>query len=112
MSALIIMPCLNCWDYTELAVADALGQTVEPTGSELVDWREAARKQPLPPGAIIETNSIFLAGLVRQAGGIYGVFSEDEVRSARAGLQSGIERTTEGDDLLAAATEAATPATP
>lgn len=31
MRALIIMPCLNCWDYTELAVADALGQTVEPT---------------------------------------------------------------------------------
>jgi len=31
MRALIIMPCLNCWDYTELAVADALGQSIEPT---------------------------------------------------------------------------------
>ena len=31
MSALIIMPCLNCWSYTELAVQDALAQTLEPT---------------------------------------------------------------------------------
>ena len=40
---------------------------IVPTGSELVDWREAARG-PLAPGAIIESNSLFLAGLVRQAG--------------------------------------------
>jgi molybdenum cofactor synthesis domain-containing protein len=39
-----------------------------PTGSELVDWRDAA-KEPPPPGAIIETNSVFLASLVREAGG-------------------------------------------
>jgi putative molybdopterin biosynthesis protein len=38
------------------------------TGSELVDWQEAER-QPPAPGAIIETNAIFLAGLVREAGG-------------------------------------------
>ena len=39
-----------------------------PTGQELVDWREA-RYNPPEPGAILETNSLFLAGLVRQAGG-------------------------------------------
>ncbi|MCB2190796.1 MAG: molybdopterin biosynthesis protein, partial [Deltaproteobacteria bacterium] len=39
-----------------------------PTGFELVDWREAREKQP-DPGAIMETNSLFLAGLVTQAGG-------------------------------------------
>jgi putative molybdopterin biosynthesis protein len=42
---------------------------IVPTGSELVDWREAAAGKPMPPGAIIETNSVFLAGLVRRAGG-------------------------------------------
>ncbi len=31
MSALVIIPCLNCWNYTELAVQDALAQTMEPT---------------------------------------------------------------------------------
>jgi len=39
-----------------------------PTGSELVDWRSAAAKPP-PPGAIVESNSLLLAGLVREAGG-------------------------------------------
>lgn len=31
MSALVVMPCLNCWDYTQHAVADALAQTLAPT---------------------------------------------------------------------------------
>ena len=39
-----------------------------PTGSELVDWRDLGG-QPPEPGAIIETNSVFLSGLVREAGG-------------------------------------------
>ncbi len=38
------------------------------TGSELVDWRDAEQSPP-PPGAIIESNSVLLAGLVREAGG-------------------------------------------
>jgi molybdenum cofactor synthesis domain-containing protein len=38
------------------------------TGSELLDWREAERRA-LPVGAIVESNAIFLAGLVREAGG-------------------------------------------
>ncbi|MBW2262576.1 MAG: molybdopterin biosynthesis protein [Deltaproteobacteria bacterium] len=41
---------------------------VIPTGSELVDWRDA-EKAPPGPGKIIETNSVFLAGLIREAGG-------------------------------------------
>jgi len=39
-----------------------------PTGLELVDWREA-QNGSLPAGSIMETNSLFLAGLVTQAGG-------------------------------------------
>ena len=39
-----------------------------PTGSELVDWQEALRETPAP-GAIIESNSLLLAGLVEEAGG-------------------------------------------
>jgi putative molybdopterin biosynthesis protein len=39
-----------------------------PTGTELLDWWEAEEAPPAP-GAIIETNSIFLSGLVREAGG-------------------------------------------
>lgn len=38
-----------------------------PTGSELVDWRNL--DGPPPPGAIIESNSLLLSGLVREAGG-------------------------------------------
>lgn len=39
-----------------------------PTGSELVEWRQA-RDQGLKPGDIMETNSALLSGLVREAGG-------------------------------------------
>lgn len=39
-----------------------------PTGGELVDWREVGQNPPAP-GAILETNSLFLSGLVREAGG-------------------------------------------
>ncbi|MDY0003291.1 MAG: molybdopterin biosynthesis protein [Polyangia bacterium] len=38
------------------------------TGSELVDWQEADAGT-LAPGAIIESNSLLLAGLVEEAGG-------------------------------------------
>ena len=38
------------------------------TGSELIDWREAEAKPPAP-GAIVESNSLLLAGLVSEAGG-------------------------------------------
>jgi putative molybdopterin biosynthesis protein len=38
------------------------------TGSELVDWQDA-EETPLEPGAIVESNSILLAGLVKESGG-------------------------------------------
>ncbi len=39
-----------------------------PTGLELVDWQQV-QDDPPSPGAIIETNSLLLAGLVTEAGG-------------------------------------------
>ncbi len=39
-----------------------------PTGSELVHWSQAGQDPP-PAGQILETNSVFLASLVRSAGG-------------------------------------------
>jgi len=50
-----------------------------PTGSELVDWRDLGRSQP-EPGAIIETNSIFLSGLVQEAGGMPEVLPREPDR--------------------------------
>jgi len=43
--------------------------TIIPTGSELVDWRQA-RQTPPAPGVIIEFNSVLLSGLVTEAGGV------------------------------------------
>jgi len=65
-----------------------------PTGSELVDWREA-EKAPPGPGRIIESNSVFLAGLVREAGGEPRVMErqpdrEQDIRTAvTSALESG-----------------------
>ncbi len=39
------------------------------TGSELVDWADVGDGPP-PPGRIVDTNSVLLAGLVREAGGV------------------------------------------
>jgi molybdopterin molybdotransferase/putative molybdopterin biosynthesis protein len=52
----------------ELKVLNKPKVAIIPTGLELVDWQQV-RKNPPPPGAIIETNSLFLAGLVMEAGG-------------------------------------------
>jgi putative molybdopterin biosynthesis protein len=38
-----------------------------PTGHELLDWQEAEKKAP-GPGVIIESNSVLLAGLVKESG--------------------------------------------
>ncbi len=43
--------------------------TIIPTGSELIDWRDARQQSP-EPGVIIESNSVLLAGLVTEAGGV------------------------------------------
>lgn len=42
---------------------------VQPTGSELVEWRTPA-SQPLQPGQIIESNAHMLSAMVARAGGI------------------------------------------
>ena len=53
----------------ELPVLARPRVAILPTGSELVHWRDLGHAQP-EPGAIIETNSIFLSGLVQEAGGV------------------------------------------
>jgi putative molybdopterin biosynthesis protein len=63
-----------------------------PTGAELVDWRQAAAGPP-PAGAILETNSLFLAGLVREAGGEALVLerSPDEPGAIRQAVQEALD---------------------
>ncbi|MFH2008682.1 MAG: molybdopterin biosynthesis protein [bacterium] len=53
----------------ELEVLARPRVTIIPTGDELIDWQEA-RKTPLEPGQIVEFNSVLLAGLVTEAGGV------------------------------------------
>ncbi len=63
------------------------------TGSELVSWQEAER-QPPAPGAIIESNSVLLAGLVREAGGEPVVLPRvpDELERVRQGIEDGLRQ--------------------
>jgi putative molybdopterin biosynthesis protein len=67
------------------------------TGSELVDWQEAEKTSPVP-GAIIESNSVLLAGLVREAGGDPVVLQRqpDELEAVR----DAIDRAVEGDVVM------------
>ncbi len=62
-----------------------------PTGGELVDWRDA-EKEPPGPGRIIETNSVFLAGLVREAGGEPVVMDRqpDREQDIRAAVEAAV----------------------
>jgi putative molybdopterin biosynthesis protein len=58
-----------------------------PTGSELVSRCDARKGPPPGPGRIIEYNSLMLAGLVRESGGVPEVFSivpdrEEDIRAA------------------------------
>jgi putative molybdopterin biosynthesis protein len=61
------------------------------TGSELVDWRDAERS-PLEPGAIIESNSALLSGLVAEAGGEPVVLPRqpDELEAVRAAIDAAV----------------------
>jgi putative molybdopterin biosynthesis protein len=47
--------------------------TIIPTGSELIDWKDAKRQAP-EPGVIIEFNSVLLSGLITEAGGVATVW--------------------------------------
>jgi putative molybdopterin biosynthesis protein len=62
------------------------------TGSELVDWRDAETAPPRP-GAIIESNSVLLAGLVREAGGEPVVLDRqpDDLEALRAALDGAVD---------------------
>ncbi|MCP4669008.1 MAG: molybdopterin biosynthesis protein [Deltaproteobacteria bacterium] len=58
-----------------------------PTGSELMHYRDVKETEALEEGRIIESNSLVLAGLVRQAGGIPLVYDivpdrEEDIREA------------------------------
>jgi putative molybdopterin biosynthesis protein len=58
-----------------------------PTGSELIHYRDVTEAEALGEGRIIESNSLVLAGLVRDAGGIplvYGIVAdrEEDIREA------------------------------
>jgi len=91
--------CLDAADVAALMTAGVFRLTVLkkpkvaiiPTGGELVDWREAGREQPAP-GAILETNSLFLAGLVRQAGGEPMVLARrpDQPEQIKAAVQEAL----------------------
>ena len=63
-----------------------------PTGGELVDWREVGQNPP-KPGAILETNSLFLSGLVREAGGEPMVMRRrpDEMEAIQAAVQEALD---------------------
>jgi putative molybdopterin biosynthesis protein len=62
------------------------------TGSELVDWRDAEHEAPAP-GAIIESNSILLAGLVREAGGDPVVLERqpDELEAVQSAIDRAVD---------------------
>lgn len=64
---------------------------VIPTGSELLDWREA-QKSPPKPGNIIETNSILLAGMVSEAGGVPRIWEHrpDKPEDIRAAVEEAL----------------------
>jgi len=65
--------------------------TILPTGSELVDWRDA-RRTPPAPGVIIEFNSVLLSGLVTEAGGVPTIWPRqpDDPEKIRAALSEAL----------------------
>ncbi|MGD8563097.1 MAG: molybdopterin biosynthesis protein, partial [Desulfarculaceae bacterium] len=68
-----------------------------PTGSELVDWQEASQNPP-DPGVIIESNSLLLASLVREAGGEAVVW--DRVRDRPQDISSALDQALDSDAHL------------
>ncbi len=66
-----------------------------PSGSELVHHRDMGEHEALAPGRIIEFNSILLAGLVREAGGIPIV--KDIVPDVEKGVRAALKQAIESD---------------
>ncbi len=75
----------------ELPVLQQPRVTIIPTGSELVDWRDA-QKNPPAPGVIIEFNSVLLSGLITEAGGVPTVWPRqpDEPDQIQAALRQAL----------------------
>jgi putative molybdopterin biosynthesis protein len=62
------------------------------TGDELVDWQQAEHSPP-QPGQILETNSVLLAGLVREAGGLPEVLPRqpDALQAVRDAIDAAVD---------------------
>lgn len=76
----LVLPSGHCLSASDLAALLMAGVfrvelrrrprvAILATGSELVDWPDA-EKEGLKPGAIVESNSVLLSGLVEGAGGV------------------------------------------
>jgi putative molybdopterin biosynthesis protein len=65
-----------------------------PTGSELVDWREAA-KQPLRPGQVIETNAHMLGRLAQRFGAEF--VRHEKVMDDLEQIQAAVTQALEGN---------------
>ena len=79
--------CLKVWEKPRVAII--------PTGSELVNHRALGAGESLRPGQIIEYNSVVLAGLVTQSGGIPIIF--DIVPDVEQGIRRALEQAVESD---------------
>ncbi len=75
-----------------LAVSRRPRIAILATGTELVDWRDAEKQEP-GPGVIIESNSVLLAGLVREAGGEPVVLERqpDELEAVQAAIDRAVD---------------------
>jgi putative molybdopterin biosynthesis protein len=62
------VPALVAAGVTHIEVLRLPRVSIIATGTELLDWTQIDGK-PLAPGRIVETNSMFLAGLVKERGG-------------------------------------------
>ncbi len=69
--------------------------TIIPSGSELVHHRAIGEEQALAPGQILEFNSVLLAGLVRESGGVPVV--HDIVPDIEEGIREALKRAIESD---------------
>jgi len=64
-----------------------------PTGSELVNHKSIEETEPLEAGALLEYNSLVLAGLVRESGGVPMVYDivPDEPREIQTALEQAVD---------------------
>lgn len=75
-----------------VAVRERPRVAIVATGSELLDWRDAEKEAPRP-GDIIDSNSVLLACLVREAGGEPLVLERqpDELEAVQAAVDRAVD---------------------